>query len=88
MENTTHVWSGGNNGHRVKQDGGAILLVQCSFCRRDFAKGIDGFDWRAVYLGVFKVELLSDAVNKRWLEEQCPKSRLPDDESARATRKS
>ena len=87
MENTTHVWSGGNDPHRVKQDGGTIFLRQCSFCRRDFAKGIDGLNWRAVYIGMFKVELLADAVSARWLEEECPKCRRSDDDLARATRK-
>jgi hypothetical protein len=87
MENRNHVWSGGNNPQRIEQDGGTIFLRQCSFCRRDFAKGIDGLDWRAVYVGVFKVELLADAVSARWLEEECPKSPLPDDATARATRR-
>jgi hypothetical protein len=54
--------------------------------RRDFAQGIDGSAWRAVYIGLFKVELLADAVNERWLNEECPKQRLPDDDQARMTR--
>jgi hypothetical protein len=87
MENTSHVWSGGNKPHRVEQDGGIICLRQCSFCRRDFAKGIDGLDWRAVYIGVFKVELLADAVSARWQEEECPRCCLPDDATARTTRR-
>ena len=86
MENMNHVWSGGNTPHRIKQDGRTIFLRQCSFCRRDFAKGIDGLDWRAVYSGVFKVELLADAVSERWLKEECPKQRLPEDDMARRMR--
>ena len=86
VENTTHVWSGGNSPQRVTQDGRTIFLRQCYFCHRDFALGIDGLDWRAVYIGVFKVELLADGVSARWLEEDCPKHRLPYDDIARATR--
>jgi hypothetical protein len=86
MDNKNHVWSGGNTPHRIKQDGRAVLLRKCSLCRRDFAQGIDGLDWRAVHIGVFKVELLPDAVSSRWLEEECPRYLLPDDDIARATR--
>lgn len=82
-ENTNHVWSGGNAPHRIKQDGATVLLRQCSSCRRDFAKGIDGLDWHAAYIGVFKVELLADAVSAPWLEEECPKQRLSVDDTAR-----
>jgi hypothetical protein len=87
IENTTHIWSGGSDPHRLKQDGRTIFLRQCSCCRRDFAQGIDGLDWRAVYLGVFKVEPLADAISSQWLEEECPKRRLPADDIARATRR-
>jgi len=87
IENTTHIWSGGNTPRQFKQDGRTFLLRQCSSCRRDFAKGIDGLDWRAVYLGVFKVEVLADVVSAQWLEEDCPKRRLPADDIARATRR-
>ncbi len=86
MENTNHVWSGGTTPHRIKQDGRTLFLRQCSFCRRDFAQGIGGMDWHAVYIGVFKVEPLADAVSKRWMQEECPRCRLPGDDIARATR--
>jgi hypothetical protein len=43
-------------------------------------------DWHAVYIGIFKVELLADDLNDLWLEEACPKCRLPNDDIARATR--
>lgn len=87
IENTTHIWSGGNNPHWIKQDGSTVLLLQCSSCRRDFAQGIGGLDWRAVYIGVFKIELLADAISSRWLEEDCPKYRRADDDIARTTRR-
>jgi hypothetical protein len=86
MDDANHVWSNTNKPHRIEQDGRTILLRQCLLCRRDFAQGIDGSGWRAVYIGVFKVELLADAVNERWLNEECPKQRLPDDDEARTTR--
>jgi hypothetical protein len=86
MDNANHIWSGGNNPHRIEQDGTNIFLRQCSLCRRDFALGIDGLDWRAVYVGVFRVELLADVVNEQWLKEECPKQRLPGDDKARTTR--
>lgn len=86
MENTTHVWSGGVRPRRIEQDGRIIFHRQCSLCRRDFAKGIDGLEWRAVYIGVFKVELLADTTSKRWLEEQCPRYQLAEDDTARTTR--
>jgi hypothetical protein len=50
----------------------------------DFAQGFSRPAWRAVHIGVFKVEPLSDAVNKRWLEEDCPGRRIPEDEKAGA----
>ena len=86
MDDANHVWSNTNKSHRIEQDGRSIFLRQCSLCRRDFAQGIDGSDWRAVYIGVFKVQLLADAVNERWLNEECPKRRLPDDDDTRKTR--
>lgn len=79
----SHVWSG--NPRQTKQDGTTIILRQCSLCRRDFAQGVDDSDWRAAYIGVFKVELLADAVNERWLKEECPRRRVPEDDIARAT---
>jgi hypothetical protein len=43
-------------------------------------------DWRAIYIAIFKVELLANVVTKRWLQEEFPRRRLPDDDVARATR--
>jgi hypothetical protein len=86
MDDASHVWSNRNKPHRIEQDGRSIFLRQCLLCRRDFAQGIDGSAWRAVYIGVFKVELLANAVNERWLNEECPKQRLPNDDQARMTR--
>ncbi len=78
----THLWTH-TNPRRFKQEGKLIFLRQCSRCGRDFAKGLDGSDWCAVYLGAFKVERLAEAINDQWLKEQCPKMRLPADDAAR-----
>ena len=67
----THLWS--ENSRQFTQDGRVISLRQCARCRRDFALGLDGASWDAVYLGVFKVVLLAKEVSSRWLREPCPK---------------
>jgi len=78
----THLWTH-TNPRRFKQEGELIFLRQCSRCGRDFAKGLDGSDWCAVYLGAFKVERLAGAINDQWLKEQRPMMRLPADDAAR-----
>jgi hypothetical protein len=92
MDNTnapqTHVWADGDTPHQVKQDGRVVLHHRCLRCGRDFAQGLDGAAWQAVYIGIFKVELLADRVSDRWLREECPQRLLPDDDVSRATRRS
>ena len=78
----THIWLE-RTSRQFKQEGKTILLRQCSLCRRDFAQGLDGSDWCPVYVGIFKVELLSKAASQRWLNEQCPRKMLPDDDVVR-----
>ena len=78
----THSWEE-RNPHQFKQAGKPILLLQCSRCSRDFALGLDGSGWRPVYVGIFKVELLAEAVSERWLIEKCPGEQLPDDDVVR-----
>ena len=51
--------------HRIKQDGKSIFHRRCVRCGRDFAKGLDGAGWQAVYVGVLRVELLAESVNHR-----------------------
>jgi hypothetical protein len=77
-----HIWLE-RNSRQFKQEGKTILLRQCSICRRDFAQGLDGPDWRPVYVGIFKVELLAKAASERWLNEKCPGKQLPDDDVVR-----
>jgi hypothetical protein len=83
MDGKGHLWSRECIPRQITQDGKTILLRLCSLCGRNFAQRIDGPDWRAVHIGVFRVELLADAVNKRWREEECPRRRDPDDAIAR-----
>ena len=75
----THLWSDGNP-RSFTQNGKTIVLRQCSRCRRDFAQGLDGAGWHAVYVGVFKAELLPKAVSDRWLQSECPKQLLAQDD--------
>jgi hypothetical protein len=83
----THFWAH-KNPRRFKQDGKRILLRQCLRCGRDFAHGLDGENWVPVYLGAFGVEPLGKAASQRWLNDECPKNRLPDDDVDRGiTRK-
>jgi hypothetical protein len=77
-----HLWTHAYP-RRFKQEGKLIFLRQCSRCGRDFAKGLDGSGWCAVYLGAFEVERLAEAINDQWLKEQCPMMRLTADDSAR-----
>ena len=61
---------------------------RCLRCGRDFARGFDGiFNWEAVYIGVLRVERLSDSVTARWLAEECPGKLLPADNDDRAERR-
>jgi hypothetical protein len=82
MSNTdllnTHRWT--DRPRKFKQGGKSILLRQCASCGRDFAQGLDGEKWIPVYLGAFRVEPLGKIASDRWLSEQCPQKRMPDDD--------
>ena len=80
----THDWSA--IPRQILQDGRTIAHNRCTRCARDFAFELDGTGWHAVYVGVFRVELLDQKVNQRWLSEECPRQVLPGDEVDRATR--
>src|ERR1700676_3914049 len=77
-----HIWLE-RTSRQFKQEGQTILLRQCSLCRRDFAQGFDGPDWRPVYVGIFKVELLARPDSERSMNERCPGKQLPDDDVVR-----
>lgn len=82
----THSWSDGSAPHVFKQDGRTIFHHRCVRCGRDFAQGLNGAGWQAIYVGVFKVELLAETVTSRWLTEECPERPVPDDDVSRAMR--
>jgi hypothetical protein len=48
----------GGTPREIKQDGRAIFHHRCVRCGRDFAQGLDGSGWHAVYVGVFKIDFL------------------------------
>jgi hypothetical protein len=91
MDNTdaprTHSWSDGDRPREIKQDSRTILHHRCRRCARDFVQGLDGSGWHAAYIGLFKVELLADSVNERWLTERCPEELLSSDQDDRAMRR-
>jgi hypothetical protein len=78
----THVWSDGSV-RRFRQDAKTLTLRHCVRCGRDFAMGLDGEHWQAVYIGVFRVEPLHENVSERWLREGCPMSPIEDDDDYR-----
>ena len=80
----THEWSA--IPRQILQDGGTIAHQRCLRCARDFAFELDGSGWHAVYVGLLRVERLTQKVNQRWLSEECPKQMLPADEVDRAMR--
>jgi len=82
----SHTWLSGERFHRVAQDGYEILHRQCRDCGRDFAL-FGSSAWEAVYVGLFKIERLAEAVTSRWTSEKCPKQRLVSDASDRMTRR-
>src|SRR5438270_3102056 len=60
---------------------------QCRKCGRDFVMSADdGEDWRAVHVQLTSFVDLDDATNARWLSEECPGHRLPEDNNDRRTR--
>ena len=91
MDNTkaplTHSWSDGDRPRQITQAGRSVLHHRCTRCGRDFAQGLDGAGWQAVYVGVFTIELLADSVTDRWLREPCPGQLSPYDELDRVTRR-
>jgi hypothetical protein len=74
----THLWGGVPR--QFKQGGKTILLRQCARCGRDFAQGLHGEDWLPGYLVALKVEPLGKAASERWLNEKCPRMRVPNDD--------
>jgi hypothetical protein len=80
----SHEWS--PIPRQILQDGRTLAHQRCVRCARDFVFELDGSGWHAVYVGVFRVELLAEQVNQQWLSEECPKQMLSADNVDRATR--
>jgi hypothetical protein len=74
--------------HIITQEGKTIFHQRCIRCGRDFAQSLNGGGWRAVYVGVLRIELLAECVNRRWLTEECPKRYMFADNDDRAMRAS
>jgi len=83
----SHVWSGPTP-RQITQNGKTIFIVRCARCGRDFAQGPNGAGWQAVYVGIMRLELLAESVNRRWLTEPCPKRLLSTDNDDRTMRSS
>ncbi len=81
----SHVWSGPTP-RQITHNGKTIFHVRCAHCGRDFAQGLDGAGWQAVYVGITRVELLAESVSRRWLTEPCRKQLLSTDNNDRAMR--
>jgi len=87
MEGNGHIW-GNSRGRRITQDGQEILHRQCGVCGRDFALFQSRRSWEAVYVGIFRIEPLSNEVTIRWASQNCPMSRLESDAADRITHRS
>jgi hypothetical protein len=81
----SHLWFG-QTPRTITQNGKTILHLRCVRCGRDFAQGLNGPGWHAAYLGILRIELLAESVNRRWLTEPCPKQLMPADGDDRAMR--
>jgi len=70
----THVFSDGLEGgpRLITQGGKSIYYHRCFNCGRDFGLGLNGGSWRAIYVGMFRIDLLADSVNDQWLSQPCP----------------
>jgi hypothetical protein len=84
----THQWSDGTTPHPINQDGRTILHFRCLRCGRDFAQGADQSAWQALYVGIFRVELIAESVSARWLADDCPGRLLESDQDDRGMRQS
>jgi hypothetical protein len=73
---TTHEWSE----QQVSIFGRTFFHRQCQICGRDFARSLNEGEWRAVHVGVIEFHLLDKETTRRWVSEDCPGRRLPDDE--------
>jgi hypothetical protein len=61
-----------NPAHVVEIEGKSLLLFYCPLCGREFARDDEQADWRAAYVGPFRVTFLAESVSQQWLSEPCP----------------
>jgi hypothetical protein len=59
----THLWLR-NPAHEVQSSGKPIFLFHCPVCEREFARASVDSNWRAVRVGPFRIEFLSDSVKR------------------------
>jgi len=70
----------------VKQYGKIILLNRCCIsCGRDFAKEEGDEFGRAAPVGVFRIDILAEDVNEKWIGEGCPGKRFASAEGSPGT---
>jgi hypothetical protein len=84
----THSWTKGLPPRQILQDGRTLLHHHCNRCGRDFGFELDGSGWHAIYVGVFRVEVLVENVSRRWVTDMCPGRLLPSDDIDRVLRTS
>jgi hypothetical protein len=65
------------------ESGGAIFQHRCMRCGRDFITLLSSGRRYAVGVSMFSFHQLDDEVSQRWLVQQCPSTRLPDDDEDR-----
>jgi hypothetical protein len=56
----------------ITQEGKVILHSRCTACGRDFAKEEGDQFWRAAHAGPFRLQILAEDVNEKWIVEGCP----------------
>jgi hypothetical protein len=51
----------------------------CVACGRDFVWDADREGWRAVHVSLLRFDFLDEEISRRWLAEECPGRRLPEE---------
>jgi hypothetical protein len=74
---TNHRWLR----RRVQIDSHIFSHRQRLVCRRDFVRGSDDAEWRAVHVGVLEFDLLDEETTRRLVSEDCPGRPLPREEN-------
>jgi hypothetical protein len=64
-------------------EGRRISLYHCGGCRREFANDEGSSEWRAVYVGPFRVYDIAADISDLWCREACPQVSVPSDQTHR-----